>query len=339
MNILLKQFEALVTDLRDDLFLQARLKLTALYVTIVAFIIIIFSFFLYNSIAANLRDASEENFSSQQAEQRFITRALENVGNFLFFSDLAVLIFASILSYFLAGKTLKPIQKAMDMQKKFAADASHELRTPLAIMKTENEVALRNTLLSKEIAQILLKSNLEEIQKMTNMVDDLLLIARSTNNDVGHLLTILNISNTVALVIEKISKLAQGKGISINHADQEQFSIRGNEILLERMFMNIFQNSLQHTPRGGSITVTLSKDDGKVIIKVVDNGEGIDEKHLPFVFDRFYKGSPSFVSHYAGSGLGLSIVKEIVDNHHGIISIQSVKGKGTTVSLVFPLVV
>jgi signal transduction histidine kinase len=338
MKISLKQFGGLATDLKGNLFWQARIKLTAFYVIIIAFILIIFSTFLYDSIKVNLSDASEENFSSQQSEQRFVAQAIENVRSTLFFSDLGVLIFASILSYLLAGKTLKPIKKAMEIQKKFAADASHELRTPLAIMRNENEVALRNTLLPKETAQAVLKSNLEEIQKMTDMVDDLLSLARSTNGNTNNSSDILNISNTVAQVTEKISKLAQEKGISINYAEQEQFSIKGNKILLERMLINIFQNSLQHTPAGGTVTVVLNKKDKKVVIKITDTGEGIDEKHLPFVFDRFYKGSPSSVSHHIGNGLGLAIVKEIVDNHNGTVSIQSKKDKGTSIIITFPIV-
>jgi two-component system phosphate regulon sensor histidine kinase PhoR len=102
--------------------------------------------------------------------------------------------------------------------------------------------------------------------------------------------------------------------------------------------MNIIQNSLEHTLSGGSIAIHINKINNNAIIKITDTGEGIDEKHLPFIFDRFYKADSARNNSKIGSGLGLSIVKEIVDNYYGKVTVESSLGKGTSIIVTFPLI-
>jgi signal transduction histidine kinase len=126
--------------------------------------------------------------------------------------------------------------------------------------------------------------------------------------------------------------LADKKGLSIVISPGGFLEVDGNKAGLERVIMNLIQNAIEHTPKGGSITLDVSQNTSRAMLVISDTGSGIDEKDLPHILERFYKGNGT-----AGSGLGLSIVKEIVDQHVGSVSIESTKGKGTKVTLLFPL--
>ncbi len=313
------------------MFTNARLKLTALYVLIVAIIVFGFSIFLYQSVGSNLRDASDDDFAGHDSHQHFVSNTLDSLQYELLFADLIIIVTSAGLSYVLAGRTLKPIQKSVEAQKVFAANASHELRTPLTVMRNDMEVFLRNTSQTKELAQKTMNSNLEEIERMSGIVENLLLLARSDNASLPTLAP-LDVSILIKTMTRKMQSLADKKNIQIISKLPDSLMIQGNTALLERVMLNILQNSIEHTPQHGSITFETTQQDSQVIIRVIDTGSGIDEKDLPNIFTRFYKTESS-----NGSGLGLSIVKEIIDQHHGSISIESIKSKGTTVIIHLPV--
>jgi len=231
----------------------------------------------------------------------------------------------------LAGYTLRPIQRSVEAQKKFSENASHELRTPIAVMKNDAEVLLRNPSPTKELIHATLRSNIEEMDRMSNMAEDLLLLARSKNHTIPSTAHI-SLAETAKDIVEKMKPLAEKKDVAVIVSPSEFISIQGNKAGLERMIMNLLQNAIEHTPNGGSITLATSQDKSHAVLTITDTGSGIDEKDLPHIFERFYKGDGG-----AGSGLGLSIVKEIVGQHKGSMSIQSVKGEGTKVTLCLPL--
>jgi two-component system OmpR family sensor kinase len=316
-------------------FFKARLKLTTLYVFIVAIIIFGFSIFLYQSIGRNLKDASDDDFADVKSHHHFVENALPSVLNDLILADIFILIITAGFSFVLAGKTLKPIQESVEAQRAFAANASHELRTPLAVMRNDIEVYLRSNSPSKEMTQGTMTSNLEEITRMSSIVEDLLLLARSDNKlDVPR--TDININSLIKKLIEKMESLAFSKNIKLIYMPSGPFVIQGVQESLERMILNILQNAIDHTPRGGSVSAIVEKEKERtetpVIIKITDTGSGITPEKLPHIFKRFYKGDSG-----SGTGLGLSIVKGIVEEHRGEISIQSVTGKGTTVIIKLPI--
>jgi signal transduction histidine kinase len=313
------------------MFTNARLKLTALYVLIVAIIVFGFSVFLYQSIGSNLRDASDDDFAGHDSHQHFVSNTLDSLQYELLFADLVIIITSAGLSYVLAGRTLRPIQKSVEAQKVFAANASHELRTPLTVMRNDIEVFLRNISQTKEQASKTMNSNLEEIERMSGIVENLLLLARSDNASVPVLVP-LDASTLVKTMIKKMQSSADKKNIQLISKLPDSLMIKGNNALLERAILNILQNSIEHTPQYGSITFEMIQKDSQAIIRIIDTGSGIDEKDLPNIFTRFYKAESS-----NGSGLGLSIVKEIIDQHHGSISIESIKNKGTTVIIHLPM--
>ena len=327
----LKQSGGLATNSAHNVFLYARLKLTGIYVLILAVILIGFSAYLYQAVKVNLSDALDGEFVDAPSQLNYSERTLHSVEIDLIIVDFIILIVAAGASFVLAGYTLSPIQKALEAQRKFSENASHELRTPLAVMKSDIEVLLRNQNPSKENIRSVLTSNIEEIERMTKMSEDLLIIARSENNRLsfGEKNNVAEIVNCTA---EKMKSIASEKGVTINIKAKDPIEVKGNKDALERIAMNIIKNAIEHTPNGGSVTVNTAKGSLDALITISDTGTGIDEKDLPHIFNRFYKGEGS-----QGSGLGLSIVKELVNEHGGSIHIISAKGEGTTIAISLPM--
>ena len=314
------------------MFKNARLKLTILYVLLVGIIVFGFSVFLYQQVGRNLQDASDDDFAGHDSHQHFVANTLDSLQYELIVADVIILITSAGLSYALAGKTLEPIQKSVEAQKEFAANASHELRTPLAVMKNDIEVFLRNREPVYELAAKTIKSNLEEVDRMTKMVENLLMIARSDNGSKYEMKKV-DMGPLLSSIVEKIRPLAENKNIKLS-LDQknEHLVVMGDVLSLERVALNIIQNSIEHTMKGGSITIYSVKEYSNLIIKISDDGVGIEEKDLAHVFKRFYKSESS-----SGTGLGLSIVREIIKEHNGTIAIESKKGKGTQVIIKIPI--
>jgi two-component system sensor histidine kinase CiaH len=317
----------------DNVFLVARLKLTALYVGILAVIVIGFSLFLYESIYRNLQDSGDDYFNDATSHQHFVTRTVQPIQNTIIISDFLILFIAALLSYALAGSTLRPVRRALEAQRLFSAEASHELRTPLAIMRNEIEVLLRNSHPSPEYLREVLMSNAEEIQKMSTIVEDLLVLARSERSNHTSF-TSSNITALLETVVEKMRTLATNKGLTIYFSGEPTVTVNGNAHALERVFVNVLQNSLEHTSTG-TITVTLLCVRATAVITITDTGTGIPAEELSHVFTRFYKGSQA--NGKEGTGLGLAIVKEIVEQHKGTVSIDSIVPGGTTVRISLPL--
>lgn len=333
MALLSKQSAASDIGSGHNIFFWARLKLTGVYVLVVALIVLGFSFFLYQAVGRDLVDSAEGDFATDQIQQAYTARALDSIQNDLIVIDLIILILATGSSYFFAGYTLRPIQKSLENQKAFSEHASHELRTPLAVMKNDMEVLLRNPSPTKELVQAALRSNIEEIDHLTAMTKDLLTLARSrANTSVAS--EKVNLAEMVRGVALKMRPLSEKKGIVISIAAENPVAVMGRKGELARVLTNLLQNAIAHTPSGGSITVKVKEEGLYALMRVSDTGTGIDPKDLPHIFERFYKGEGT-----DGNGLGLSIVKELIAQHSGEISIESEKGKGTSATIRLPRIV
>jgi len=242
----------------------------------------------------------------------------------------AILFLAGTAGYFLAGKTLHPIELMVSEQKRFVADASHELRTPLTSIKTEVEVALRDKKLSLKDAKNLLKSSLAEVDKMKYFSDDLLSLSRYE-------------ANGRDLQMEKVDiPQAKLKKIKIN-AELAEVIVIGNPQSLVELFSILINNAIKYSPRQTEIEVRVLRQKSrqgigkKALIEVVDHGTGISQKDIPHVFDRFYRADSSrSKAKVDGYGLGLSIAKSIVDVHKGEIKLKSEVGKGSTFKVILP---
>jgi len=236
-------------------------------------------------------------------------------------------------SWWLAGRSLIPAQQAWDRQQAFVANASHELRTPLTLLRASAEVARRG-LDAKEPRHELLGDILSETDHMSQLVDDLLLLSRL---DAGRLNLDRRPVEAVALLNDlarEVGHLAAERGVTLQvvHA---QGNVLADSVRLRQVLLILLDNALRHTPAGGTISLEARSDGRRAQWRVSDTGGGIPARHLPHIFERFYRGEEDRSQPSKGSGLGLAIAKGLVESMQGQITFTSQAGKGTqaTISL------
>jgi signal transduction histidine kinase len=244
-----------------------------------------------------------------------------------------------LFAYALASITLLPIRRAMEKQKRFIANVSHELRTPLAVMKTTSEVALDGLdAMSREELVDILKSNLEEVNRMSRITKFFLDFAGLENGPSSLTLTRVDLVQITKSAADLMSKIASKKQIVFTFVHATPTSvIWGNAIALEEMILNLLKNAVHYTPFGGSILVSISKRTyGAVVLSIEDTGVGIAPQDLANIFEPFHRGKNAVTKRGESNvGLGLAIVREIVRFHHASISAKSEVGEGTTVAVRF----
>lgn len=314
------------------MFKKARLKLTALYLLIIIAIIVVFSVLLFRYTAQHLRDNMEED-SAQQAVA--VERVIGELGYAIVIGDAAIIACAGFLGYWLAGKTLKPIQIALDAQERFSANASHELRTPISVVKTDLEVFLKKPQPTIDDAKIAASRSLEEMNRMSGMVENLLTLARSKQSDIPIEFEEVSVVKMINAIVKKLERLAATKHLSLTVKKEADTLVFGNERMLEQLFFNLVQNAISYT-NAGSVIVTITSSKA-VTVQVADTGIGISQTELQHIFEPFYKADVSRTAQSGSVGLGLAIVKELVDKHKGSIHIESELGQGTTVTVTLPL--
>ncbi len=213
----------------------------------------------------------------------------------------------------------------------FSADIAHELRTPISNIRGEAEVALTRSRSTEEYREVI-ESTIAECQHLGHIVDNLLFLARTEAAE-GH---VQPAQFDGRGAVEKIAAfhepIAEEQQLTISVCGEAQFI--ADEMLFGRAVNNLVENALRHTPAGGRIEITLVKRDEHSEVSVSDNGIGIAAEHLPHLFDRFYRADTSRSSE--GVGLGLALVKSIMDLHGGTARIESELGRGAAVTLSFP---
>ncbi|MFM8392525.1 MAG: sensor histidine kinase, partial [Acidobacteriota bacterium] len=236
------------------------------------------------------------------------------------------------------NQMISRLQAAFDRQKQFTSDASHEMRTPLAVMRGDIEITLRRQR-SVEEYQAVLNSTLEEIVRLSRLVEDLLLLTRADIGKVELQCRPVSLTRLCRDLIDYIAPLArqQGQVLFLRLPEGDDLVINADESRLRQLLLNLIDNAIKYTNPGGRIELSLERVEDRVVIKVVDNGRGISAEDLPRIFDRFFRrakmaGEPSV----PGAGLGLSISKWIVDSHGGKIDVRSVPGEGTEFIVTIP---
>lgn len=216
--------------------------------------------------------------------------------------------------------------------RRFTADASHELRTPLTAIRTETEVAL-NRGCDNEEYRLLLRSILEECERLTRFTDQLLMLSREDAGVAQPAVETVDLSALVERVVETMRPLAEAKRLDVSVAAKRPLCVRGDEVRLRQVFYNLLDNAIKYTPEGGKIELQLTRHQRHVRIVLRDTGIGIPAEHLPRVFDRFYRVDPSRSRDHGGTGLGLSIARTIITTHGGRIELTSIPSQGTTCTI------
>ena len=342
MENILRPFVDWVTNLRNNTFFRAKLKLTSFYIATLLIVIIVFSIMLYtlfvNNISSNF-EFEEENYSDieENSQDIILSNAINRLKLVLIFTDIGIILIISGLAYFLAGKTLQPIKKSLDEQKRFISDSAHELRTPLSIMKTGIETSAIEKNQTLKDYKDLNEDLLEEVDKLINMSNDLLFLARSDSAKPEKIQNKINLSSICSNQIKSIQIYANNKGVSLNEDIKKALYIMGNANQINRLVANLLKNAIDYNRKNGEVLLSLKKYKHSIILTVKDTGIGIALDEQKRIFERFYKVDKARSIYEGGSGLGLSIVKEIVDFHKGAIKIISEPGKGTEVIVSFHL--
>jgi heavy metal sensor kinase len=232
------------------------------------------------------------------------------------------------------NEMLDRLEKSFVTQQVFIEDLTHELKTPLAILKGEIEVTLKK-IRSTEDYEDVLRSSLEEINKLIKMCESMLLLARFEAKAVVLEKNPVELNSLIQRVVNDIDILAAQKNIRLVFEPAEPVTVIADEARLQQVFSNLLDNALKYTPPGGSVSVKIIKDNSQVKVSISDTGMGINEKDLPHIFERFYHGR-SGSKEQVGFGLGLAIAKAIVEAHQGKIEAVSQPPKGSTFSVSFP---
>lgn len=232
------------------------------------------------------------------------------------------------------NELLARFEKLFATQSRFIADVSHELRTPLAAMQGNLEVLARGAHRDPQLLAESLTDMRRETTRLIRMVNDLLLLARS---DAGVQIRCEPVElDTLLLEIHRDLRPLAGS-VNLRLGAEDQVVVSGDRDRIKQALLNLGVNALQHTPPGGCVTLSLEQRDGFACLAVADNGVGIAEEDLPYIFDRFYRADRSRSRHGGGAGLGLAIVKWIAEAHGGHVTVASIPGQGSTFALWLPL--
>lgn len=325
----------------------ARIKLTFFYVFIVMCISLFFSLAVYaildnelkrefrSQVLKGIPNSYRQIFTKQllEQEQEIFREARKRIFEQLIVVNFFILTTTSVAGYFLSGQTLKPVEKSIEEQKRFISDASHELRTPLTVLKTEIEVALRNKKLSSLNLRKILKSNLEEVNRMQTLSNSLLMLSRYQSNKKLLNKEKINLAQVATLAISKFNKKFKKYKIK---SELKDAYVQGDETSIIELIGILIDNAIKYSNDKNTIIVRTYINKNNKVIEVQDFGIGIKDSDIPYIFNRFYRADTSRNKKYIdGYGLGLSIAKSIAEAHKAKILVDSLPNKGSTFKVVF----
>ena len=226
------------------------------------------------------------------------------------------------------------LDHSFDRQRQFMADASHELRTPVSIVRGEAELALGRTDRAPDEYRDALAVVRDEAARLTQIVDDLFLLARADAGEQPLVPTTLDLGELAGDAVRAVRSLAERQGVAVRFAAGPEVPVRGDAGLLARLVRNLLDNAIKYTPAGGEVRVRVDGDDGgPARVVVTDSGPGIPPEAQPRIFDRFYRvhkargngdgGAPS------GAGLGLAIARWVAEVHGGTLRLARSDERGS----------
>lgn len=326
--------------LRTD---TARLMLT--YLGIIMIMSLSFSAVLYATSTAQLERQRPPRAAAMSDEfpvqapvgfRSFINQRIEEGKRDIFAKltiiNLLVLAGGGVFSYYLARRTLEPIEDAMDAQTQFVSDASHELRTPLTALRTTNEVALRRKKLTLADARETISDNLAEIERLQQLTDGLL---RLSAQQPALALTDTSLREVTDTALAAVAPKAMTKQIAVDNKIPE-LTLTADAGALAQILTILLDNAIKYSPDDTTITLDAAHDSkGGTYIHVADQGAGIAADDVHHIFTRFYRADSSR-SQTQGYGLGLPIAHRLVRAHHGTLSVESTLGEGSVFTVYLP---
>jgi len=295
---------------------------------------------IYHQISVSLHTKTQQDWGYFQ-----VGRSLQDFNDYLSTVKLILklglptaLIFIGFSSWLLAGLAMKPIYASYRQIQQFTADAAHELRTPLAASQATVESALLMPQLDEKEAREILRTIDRQNRRLTQLVADLLLLARMDNQGIPDRRQLCCLNDLVSDLVEELAAMAIASEVALTSELRVQLlNVVGDSDQLYRLVANLIVNAIQYTPAGGKVTVILDCSHIEAIIQVQDTGLGIAAIEQGRIFDRFYRVNSDRSRHTGGSGLGLAIAQTIARAHHGSLSTRSELGCGSTFILRLPL--
>jgi heavy metal sensor kinase len=233
---------------------------------------------------------------------------------------------------------LARLRDSVQTSRRFLADASHELRTPLTIVKGELQEIVANPDCSPELAERI-GSVLEEVARLENLVSGLLMLSRLDTGDAQREWVDVNLTDLANGTADQMRLIAEDRGVQLQPQMQATVTVRGDRGRLKQVIVNLLDNAIKFTPRGGVVSLHTQIDGASGTLEVRDTGIGIPESALPHIFDRFYRVDEARSREDGGAGLGLSIVRSICSAHGAEIEVEVRRppAHGSCFRLKFPL--
>jgi signal transduction histidine kinase len=229
---------------------------------------------------------------------------------------------------------LNKLENSINKERQFASDASHELRTPIAIISAQAEEALSGAHNTKEYKEAL-STVQKESKKMSHIISQLLMMYRSNEGRYKFNFEVIDLKLIAGEIVKEFKNIASENGIKISFNAEEEIKIRLDQTLITRLIINLIDNAIRYNKKGGRVSVSINRENDFAKIIVEDNGIGMSEEVIPYIFNRFYQVEKSRGN--IGTGLGLSIVKWIVDLHKGEINVESKVNQGSKFVIKLPL--
>jgi len=234
------------------------------------------------------------------------------------------------------NRTADRLESSIERMKQFSWNVAHELQTPLTILRGEAELSLGRPQTAEQ-AQELATTFLEEIVRLSGIVDDLMTLAKADAGAVILDLKPVHLAEMIEDLRDDASILADGKGLRVELLQNDSVTVLGDVARLRRLFRSLLSNAVRYTDAGGTLRLRSWRDGGLVRVSIQDTGIGIPPESLGRVFDRFYRADPARSRDSGGSGLGLSLARWIAEAHGGTIAVESQIGRGSTFTVSLPV--
>ena len=240
-------------------------------------------------------------------------------------------------SWLLSKAAIRPVRDAWQKQLDFTADASHELRTPIAVIQTNLELVMDNPEETVKSQMKWLQNMEAENKRMAKLVEDLLTLSRADSNQQTLEMDTFMLDEVISEVLVPFEPAADKKNIILEICIHNKIAFRGDRKRIKQLIVILINNALHYTNGPGTVTISLTGNEKEIKLAVSDTGCGIEAEHLDKIFDRFYRVTKTRNKNQDGSGLGLSIAKWIVQEHGGVIEVESTPDLGTTFMVHLPI--
>lgn len=257
---------------------------------------------------------------------------LDRLSLVMLIGGIAGLVLATGGGLWLAGRSLIPIRRSFETQRRFVSDASHELRTPIAVVRANNELLQRHPeeTIGENMDQV--DAIADESEHLTRLIEDLLMLARADEGRLALNPTEFDLGELAAEVARDLGPVAAAKGVSLE-SDVAHVAVGADRQRIRQVLVILLDNAVKYTPAGGQVRVIARRAGHRAEVTVRDTGPGIAAEQLPKIFDRFYQADTARTPSAGGTGLGLAIAKLIAEMHRGGLSATSVPGKGSAFTL------